>query len=306
VVTIGLLISNMITRPLVEIAQASTQVAEGNLNTFVSTTGNDEIGVLARSFNRLVAGLRESLPYRDAVMPVLDPEILAEMQSGQMDDTLKSEGFNGEATVLAADVSSFTRGIDVSDPKFVLSSLNEYYEAMVPTINQHGGVISQFDGETLIAFFGLSPKQLPPSVSAMQGVHAGLELIQLIDQWNSDRAVRGDPALEAWIGISTGSVIAGHIGDQGQMKLNVIGDTVQEARDLQDVCRELGEGSVLISENSYEFLEKVREQFKFGRYGQTQLRHSGNEIKVYEVRGRRTSFVRSGRGSGENWTGENG
>jgi adenylate cyclase len=303
VVTIGLLISNMITRPLVAMAEASAQVAEGNLETFISTSSNDEIGVLARSFNRLVAGLRESLPYRDAVLPVLEPEARAEIQLSEQLSAVSYDGLSAEATILAADLSSFTGGVDLSDPEFVLSTLNKYYEAMIPTISQHGGVISKFDGETLIAFFGLLPKQMPPSVSAMQGVHAGLELLQLIDQWNSDRAVRGAPALEMWIGISTGSTIAGGIGNKSQLQFSVIGDTVQEARDVQEVCRELGAGALLISETSYDFLAKVRDQFKFGRYGQTRLRHSGNNVKVYEVKGRRTSFVRSGRGSGESWAG---
>jgi HAMP domain-containing protein len=67
VVVIGLLLSNMITRPLVEIAEASAQVAAGNLESFVKTRSNDEIGVLARSFNSMVKELKEGFPHSSEV-----------------------------------------------------------------------------------------------------------------------------------------------------------------------------------------------------------------------------------------------
>ena len=301
VVTIGLLISNMITRPLVEMAKASTQVAAGNLDTYVSVRSNDEIGVLAQSFNRLVAGLRESLPYRDAVVPVLDAQAREEFQETTSDQDITYDGISTDATILAADLSSFTGGADLSEAEEIVSSLNKYYEAMIPTVNQHGGVISKFDGNSMITFFGVLPKRTPPQMSALQGVHAGLELLGLIEQWNSQRAVQGVPALEMWIGITTGVVVAGGIGNKSHLQLGVIGDTVQEARDVQEICRELGAGALLISEATYSLLEKAHDQFKFGRYGRAQLRHSAQNVTVYEVKGRKTRFIKRGRGQGVNW-----
>jgi adenylate cyclase len=301
VVTIGLLISNMITRPLVEMAKASVQVAAGNLDTYVSERSNDEIGVLARSFNALVSGLRESIPYRDAVVPLLDPQVREEFQEIAEDQAITYDGISAEATILAADLSSFIGGADFSEPEEIVSSLNKYYEAMIPTVAQHGGVISKFDGDSMITFFGVLPKRTPAQMSALQAVHAGLELLRLIDQWNSQRAVQGLPALEMWIGITTGVVVAGGIGEKSHLQLGVIGDTVQEAGDVQEICRELGAGALLISEATYSLLEKAHDQFKFGRFGRAQLRHSGKNVTVYEVKGRRTRLIKRGRGQGMNW-----
>ncbi|MCH7587264.1 MAG: HAMP domain-containing protein [Chloroflexi bacterium] len=300
VVSIGLLISNMITRPLVEIAKASVQVAAGNLDTFVSERSNDEIGVLARSFNRLVAGLRESLPYRDAVVPVLDPQVREDFQEYVADQDITLDGISAEATILAADLSSFTGGVDFSEPEEIVASLNKYYEAMLPTVAQHGGVISKFDGDSMITFFGVLPKRTPAQMSALQGVHAGLELLRLVDQWNTQRAVQGVPALEMWIGITTGVVVAGGIGNKSHLQLGVIGDTVLEARDVQEICRELGAGALLISEKTYSLLENAHDQFKFGRYGRAKLRHSARNVTIYEVKGRRTRLIKRGRRQGVN------
>jgi adenylate cyclase len=301
VVTIGLLISNMITRPLVEITEASAQVAAGNLDTYVPSKSNDEIGVLARSFNRLVEGLRESLPYRDAVMPMLEPEVREEIQDLQPEKHISFDGISAEATILAADLTSFTEGAESISPESILTTLNRYYEAIIPHVSQHGGVISKFDGEMLIAFFGVLPQQAPPQISALQGVHAGLELLRAVEKWNSERAVQGRPALEMWIGLTTGNVVAGGIGNKSQLQYSVIGDTVQEARDVQEVCRELGAGALLISETTYNFLAKAHRQFKFGRYGRARLRHSGRTVSVYEVKARRTRLVNSVSGQETKW-----
>ncbi len=153
----------------------------------------------------------------------------------------------------------------------------------------------------LIAFFGVLPQQSPPQISSLQGVHAGLELLRAVDKWNSERAVQGRPALEMWIGVTTGKVVAGGIGNKSQLQYSVIGDTVQEARDVQEVCRELGAGALLISEKTYNLLAKAHRQFKFGRYGRARLRHSGREVSVYEVKGRRTRLANSIAGQEMKW-----
>jgi signal transduction histidine kinase len=59
VIITGVYISNRITRPLLEIVQASAKVADGDLDVAVQPAGRDEIAVLAHAFNHMVSGLHE-------------------------------------------------------------------------------------------------------------------------------------------------------------------------------------------------------------------------------------------------------
>jgi class 3 adenylate cyclase len=300
VVTIGLLISNTITRPLVEIAEASAQVAAGNLDSYVPTRTSDEIGVLASSFNTLVKGLREgptsyNLTRESILSEIEDPHILKTRQTQSLD------GETVEASILAVDLSAFISGTEHTNPKTILATLNECYSKMLPVIHNHGGEVSRFDGDTLVAFFGVLPQRLQAEESALFAVHAGLELLEFVERWNSRRSTKGLPALEVWMGITTGPVIAGGIGNLSQLRYNVIGDTVKEARGVQEICRELGGGALLISETTYNFLSNAHRQFKFGRYGNARLRHSGLSIRVYEVNGRRTRLKDEGPWKGREW-----
>jgi class 3 adenylate cyclase len=297
VVAIGLLLSNTITRPIVEIAEASAQVAAGNLDTFVKTRAGDEIGVLAQSFNSLVKGLREGT----TLVGSRKAQALSASEATQPNqvEVIKPETF--EATILAVDLSGFIRGTEYSNPDSILKTLNECYTAMIPVIHQHYGEISQFDGDLLVAFFGILPEPSTSEVSALYATHAGLELLSFIERWNSQRSVKGLPALEMWMGITTGTVIAGGIGELSQLRLSVIGDTVQEARSIQEISKEMGRGALLISEKTYNLLSKNHHQFKFGRYGKARLRHSNLSIKVYEVNGRRTRLLDKVVQKGSSW-----
>ncbi len=293
VVAIGLLLSNTITRPLVEIAVASEQVAAGNLDSFVKTRSNDEIGVLAQSFNSMVKELRGGLPQPSESMdsrPTV--ESTTQVPSKAVGETDEPTTF--EASIMAADLSSFIRGSEFSNPKSILKTLNECYSAMLPIIHQHEREISQFDGDVLDAFFGILPNPSSLEESALYATHAGLEILGFVERWNSQRSKRGLPALEMWLGITCGQVIAGGIGELSQLRFSVIGDTVQEARSIQEICREMGRGSLLISEKTYQILTKAHQQFKFGRYGKARLRHSSLSITVYEVNGRRTRILDEG------------
>lgn len=305
VVAIGLLLSNTITRPLVEIAEASTQVAAGNLDTFVPTRTSDEIGVLASSLNTLVQGLRDGSTYPGRAHAVNQMQA-GDSQYFQVADGETLEGEYLEASILTADLSGFIRGTENTNPSLILKTLNECYSTMLPIIHQHNGEIRQFDGEILSAFFGILPKQSSLEESALYATHAGLELVSFVDQWNSQRSIKGLPALEIWLGISSGPVIAGGIGDMSQLRYNVIGDTVQEARGVQEVCREMGAGALLISDKTYELLSNAHKQFKFGRYGKARLRYSGKQITVYEVSGRRVRLLDQRSRKGAAWTQDRG
>lgn len=60
VVLIGILLANRISKPLLRIVRASREVARGNLKVRVQGRGNDEMAVLASSFNHMVNELEQS------------------------------------------------------------------------------------------------------------------------------------------------------------------------------------------------------------------------------------------------------
>jgi class 3 adenylate cyclase len=291
IVLTGLLISNTITRPLVDIADASTQVAFGNLDTQVIARGSDEVGVLAQTFNSMVAGLREGAIYRDLLGRTVTPEVRDELRTAIDTGGLLLEGQTANASILFADLQGFTAMAETAEPEDVMRTLNDYFSGVVPIITRHGGVVNKFDGDAIMAFFGILPYRVPPQVSALQATHAAMEILDYVKGVNERRSTDWLTALEVGIGVSTGTVIAGGIGSKDRLHYTVIGDTVNTSQRIQQITRAPESGRIVISEDTYKFLANTRKQFEFGRRGRAQLRGKRREVMVYEVTGRWNRLV---------------
>jgi len=290
-VLIGLLLSNSITRPLTKLVEASAKVAMGNLEAQVPDRGTDEIGVLGKTFNQMVEGLREGSIYRDLLGRTVTPEVREQLRTAFADGALILKGQNAEATILFADFRGYTSMAENSDPALVMKTLNDYFSGVVPIISMHGGVVNKFDGDSVMAFFGILPRYLPPRVSAFQATHAGLAMLEHIHKVNREREAAGQPSFQMGIGISTGTVIAGGLGSEDRVHYTVVGDTVNTAQRIQQITRELGGTALVISDPTYRKLGAVRNQFAFGRKGQAQLKGKQQEVMVYEVLARKTRLV---------------
>lgn len=60
IIIVGIILASTITRPLLQLIQASKKVAEGDLNIIVDMKTNDEVSVLTESFNSMVASLNQT------------------------------------------------------------------------------------------------------------------------------------------------------------------------------------------------------------------------------------------------------
>jgi class 3 adenylate cyclase len=284
IVVTGLLISNSITRPLVEIADASAQVATGDLRARVRERGNDEIGLLARTFNSMVAGLREGVRYKEFLGQTMDSP------TGDLTDS-SIEAHATTATILVADLRGLAPPGAEADPGQILTTLQDYAAAVLPIMIQHGGAPGRFDGGVLTASFGILPKPLRPPLSALQAVHAALEMREHVASANTGRIPLGLPALSASIGVATGLVFAGGLEGPGGRGLTMVGEAVELAQGLQQLARETGQGGLLISDLTFRYLAGAQRQFEFGRTGVAPHRGLGRDVTIHEVLGRTQRLV---------------
>ena len=291
IVLIGLLLSNSITKRLGDLVKASSEIAGGELDAHVAEKGTDEIGVLAVTFNRMIEGLREGSIYRDLLGRTVTPEVRDQLRTSFSDGALILKGQSSEATILFADFRGYTSLAEATEPADVMKTLNDYFAGVVPIISLHGGVVNKFDGDAVMAFFGILPKYLPARVSALQATHAGLEMLEHIREVNQHRTEGGKQAFEMGIGISTGVVIAGGLGSEDRVHYTVVGDTVNTAHRIQQITRDLGGTALVISDPTYRKLGPVRHQFRFGRKGLAQLKGKQREVLVHEVLGRSSTLV---------------
>jgi class 3 adenylate cyclase/ActR/RegA family two-component response regulator len=284
VTVIGLYLANLITRPLLRLVTASSQVAQGNLEVKVDANGDDEVAVLAQSFNHMVAGLQEGFIYRDLLGRTVSPEVREQLRQTFTSGNLRLEGQEAVATVLMTDIRGFTTLSEKADPATVFQWLNEYFGQLVPIVSNHGGVVNKFDGDAMLAFFGTLPRLLSPKQSAVAACEAAVEVLAAIEKLNEQRKLRGEPQLITGIGIHTGVLIAGGLGSSDRIHYTIIGDTVNTTQRIESLTRDVFDGSgILVSQPTFAALAETQEQFIFQPLGFYQVKGKKEPLQVHRL-----------------------
>ena len=109
------------------------------------------------------------------------------------------------ATVMMTDVVGFTSIVESHPPEQVLEMLNSYFRAILDPITRHGGIVNNFEGDAVMALFNVP---IADPNHADRAVQAALEINEITES----RTFAGIK-LPTRIGIDTGEVIAGNVGD---------------------------------------------------------------------------------------------
>jgi adenylate cyclase len=284
VITVGVFLANQITRPLLRVVRASTEIAHGNLEVKVDSGGNDEVAVLAHSFNYMVAGLQEGSIYRDLLGRTVSPEVREQLRQTFTLGNVRLEGQEAVSTVLITDVRGFTSLSEKVDPATVFNWLNEYFSELVPVITANNGVVNKFDGDAMLAFFGILPRPLSPKQSAYFACRAAVEMLEVIERLNIRRVERGEPPLATGIGINTGVVTAGGLGTSDRLHYTIIGDTVNTAQRVEALTRELfNVSAAIITHSTYSALAGRQNDFRIEDQGAYGVKGKSERLLVYRL-----------------------
>ena len=147
-----------------------------------------------------------------------------------------------EIAVLFSDLRGFTNYSEKLAPDALITELNSYFDAMVATIHDHGGVVDKFIGDAIMVVFGI-PQQ---EQAARRAIETAIAMQQAMVRHNLARATKGQPPMAQGIGVHYGGVIAGNVGTDERLQFTVLGDTVNVAARLEAATKQAG-CSVLLS-----------------------------------------------------------
>ena len=223
-----------------------------------------------RSFNRMVAGLRESELVRETLGRFVPTDVAK---------TLLTEGGEiaprqSEATVLFCDLEGFTALTENLGPAGIVELLNEYFEVMVEILERHRGVVTQFQGDAILATFNVP---VPDPDHAANALRAALEM-----QDATRRREFAGHRVGSRIGINTGQLVAGAVGAKGRLSYTVHGDAVNLAARLEALNKELGT-RILVSAATEERVQG----FALEPMGEVGVRGQTGRVAIYAFGGTR-------------------
>jgi len=199
-------------------------------------------------------------------------EFLEQLDKKNILDLQLGNQVNKKMSILFADIRSFTSLSEKMTPEENFRFLNSYFSYVGPAIREHHGFIDKYIGDSIMALF---PKD------ADDALQAAISLLRLLDEYNSGRTNAGYPSIKIGIGVNSGPMMLGTIGEANRMEGTVIGDAVNLASRIESLTKIYG-APILISNNTFLELNHP-EDYHIRFVDRVQVKGKEEFVVVYEV-----------------------
>ena len=272
----SLLLGNIFVKPILELNKVVLQFGAKDFSARSRIESSDEVGLLSNNFNNmaetivdydikineLLDSMRRFVPFE--FLNFLDKKSITEISLGDQ--------VNQEMTVFFSDIRSFTKLSESMSPSQTFNFINSYLKRMGPLIRENKGFIDKYIGDSIMAIFPTDPDY---------AILAGISIRKELNLYNQHRLSYGYPPINIGIGIHTGNLMLGTIGESQRMDTTVIADSVNLASRIEGLTKFYGV-TTLITETTKSKLKNIN-QFNMRFIGLVQVVGKEESVGIYEV-----------------------
>jgi adenylate cyclase len=147
------------------------------------------------------------------------------------------------AVLWFSDLKGFTRLVDTVEPRLVIPMLNDYADAVVSSVHDHGGQVLKLMGDGVLATFELDD----PARACRRTLDCVMETGRRVEIVNDVRAEKRLPTTGVYMAVHIGDVFYGNIGSTDRLDFTVIGPAVNELTRIAGMARSLDQDVILSS-----------------------------------------------------------
>ncbi|HEX2127589.1 MAG TPA: adenylate/guanylate cyclase domain-containing protein [Solirubrobacterales bacterium] len=207
---------------------------EGVVLSFLYPLGTLAIATVGTVAVHYVTATMERQRTRD-IFARFVPESVVDQVLARTDEDLRLGGTELEGTILFSDIRGFTTFSETYPAEEVLEILNVYLSGMTDAILTHGGTITTYIGDGIMALFG---GPIPQSDHADRALATAREMLEVkLPEFNAWLSARGIEPFRMGVGLNSGAVMAGNVGSERRLEYTAIGDTVNTAARLEGMTK---------------------------------------------------------------------
>ncbi len=143
------------------------------------------------------------------------------------------EGERKQVTVLFADVQGSMELAEQLDPEEWHRILDRFFQILTDGVHRFEGTVNQYTGDGIMALFGAP---IAHEDHAQRACYAALQLTEELRRYAGDLRMRKGLNFSARIGINSGEVVVGKIGDDLRMDYTAQGQTVGLAARMEQIA----------------------------------------------------------------------
>jgi class 3 adenylate cyclase/tetratricopeptide (TPR) repeat protein len=201
------------------------------------------------------------------------PKGLTEKILSQKD---RIEGERKQVTVMFCDMEGFTSLSERIGPEEAYAIMDKVYEIMIHKVHDYEGTVNEMTGDGIMALFGAPIALEDASQRAIRSslaIHR--EMVKFSDQLKQEK--KDVPPVKMRIGIHTGPVVVGTVGNDLRVEFKAVGDTVNLASRMEGKAKP---GTTYITEDTFKLTEGL---FRFEGLGQRVIKGKEEPINIYRV-----------------------
>jgi len=216
--------------------------------------------------NRALANLNQ------AFTRFVPHEFLGFLQKDEISDVVLGDHTQKELTILFSDIRDFTSISEQLSPEEIFQFLNRYLSTMGPIVREHNGFIDKYIGDAIMALF----------TQPDHAILAALDMLKKLDVLNQDaenNILSQD--IKIGVGLNTGHLMLGTVGEADRMESTVISDAVNVAARIETLTKSY-KTPLLISSSTWQRVKK-KELFHVRRIDHVKVKGKLQVTTILEV-----------------------
>jgi class 3 adenylate cyclase/tetratricopeptide (TPR) repeat protein len=201
------------------------------------------------------------------------PKGLTEKILAQRD---RIEGERKQVTVMFCDMEAYSQISEKLGPEEAYGIMDQVYEILIHKVHDYEGTVNEMTGDGIMALFG-APIALEDATQ--RAIRSAMAIHREMARFsNKKKEEREDiPTLKMRVGIHTGPVVVGTLGNDLRVEFKAVGDTVNLASRMEGLAEP---GTTFITEEAFKLSEGF---FRFEALGEKIIKGKEEPVKVYRV-----------------------
>ena len=228
--------------------------------------------LVAREFKKW---LNLSLDWRNKTIET--ERLFGQQVSGPIAQSLLNDNDlikSGEVSIMFIDIRGYSRFAEQKSPAEIIKFQNNFFNPIINIINENNGIVNQILGDGLMATFGAP---VSDALHAQEAYTCALSIFDSVEEQINDNQI---PPTKIGIGINSGEVVMGNIGNEVRKQFSISGHTVNIAARIEQANKEF-ETEFLISESTY---NQIKKENNISSIGYIKMKNISKKIQVFKVK----------------------
>jgi len=270
------LLVSLIVKQLAAVADVLRNIASGNRTARVSYKARDELGKVSRGLNSMAEELQNQFDritlLNESTIRFVPLQFMEHLGVSDITKMKLGDNVQRDISVLFFDIRAFSINSEMMTSRENFIFINEILSIAGPVIRKHNGFVDKYIGDAAMALFD----------NGMDAVRAGIELYQMLVLDEETSVKIGVDGINIGVGIHTGSVMMGIVGENERLSSTVISANVNLASRVESLSKQTKSG-LLITRDTLNQLSGSEAEFAYRFLGMVQAAGVNEVVGLFDM-----------------------